>query len=359
MSSTLSSVLLAPPRRASITKLTKRARTYQHASTSKPSMTWLAYPCNVLNNLISPVIPKTTKNFVHFLFWHSIVMTMTTPLSRLLSKTESWYGKLIIPTIMNSLGLSKLIFGHTLNDVYLAYPNSASIDRAFVPHAFFGMLWLIMAYLHICHSKTLQKYIERKKLAYLASISFLSHIICSVRCLWLDPMKHHPLPRVLLLSSAISATESFITGVREARNGNLKGHETAMMNCFLYSIEGAGTIRTVGYILALMGKGPTFCQQDNKALASSCVWPYILRLIGIRMLTLLYQFLVAQMPGPNKKERWILYKNEANVQLISFSVIFAIFSLFDNAEEITTYAPVIYAFNFAYTYILPRLYARK
>jgi hypothetical protein len=244
---------------------------------------------------------------------------------------------------MNSLGLSKLIFGHALNDVYLAYPKSASIDRAFIPHAFFGMLWLIMAYLHICRSKTLQKYIKRKNLAYLSAISFLSHIICSVRCLWLDPMKHHPLPRMMLLSSALSATASFITGVKEARNGNLKGHETAMMNCFLYSIEGAGTIRTAAYILALMGKGPSFCQQDNNAVLSSCVWPDILRLAGARALTLFYQFLIAQMPGPNKKERWTLYKNDAKWTLISFSVIFAIFSLFDYAEEITAYAPVFYA----------------
>jgi len=260
---------------------------------------------------------------------------------------------------MNSLGLSDLIFGHTLNDVYLAYPKSASIDRAFIPHAICGMLWLITAYLHICQSKNLQKYIKRKALSYGASIAFLFHIFFAIRCLWLNPMDHHPLCQVLLLSGAVSATQCFIVGVKEAKNGNLKGHESAMTNCFLYSIEGAGTIRTVGYILALMEKGPTFCQQENNGLASSCVWSYILRLIGIRMLTIYYQGVVANMKGPNKKERWELYKNEAIEQIISFSVIFAIFSIFNNAEEITAYAPVLYVCNFLYPYIRPKLFTNK
>ena len=86
-----------------------------------------------------------------------------------------------------------------------------------------------------------------------------------------------------------------IMGIHKARTGCLDQHGDYMFRCFIYSIEGAGTIRTVAYLLWLFGLGPTFCQSANGAIATLCVAPYVLRLICIRLLSLYWIFCYAKM----------------------------------------------------------------
>lgn len=338
---------------------------FQHSSSHSDGSMQLLFPIsfqdieNGIKIVLFPVIPKSFVQFTKFLFWHSIITTSTTPLSRLLSKTKSWYGKLIIPTILNFLGISNMIFGYQLNDTYLAYPLNETTDRAFGPHASFGMLWLFMSYLHICHSHTLQKYIHCKTFARLTSVSFICHMGFSVRSLWIDPMEHHPIIKVFLLDSVIQALGEFVSGVKAAAiNNDQTEHQHSMMRCYLYSIEGAGTIRTVGYIMALMNAGPTFCQQKNDGLASNCVRGYVLRLLFIRLLTLYYFGIAAQI-GPNKENteriktrRWSSYKKEAFRFLLYFTTIYTLLSFFDSAEKLASYTPRLYIISTVYSQVV-------
>jgi hypothetical protein len=119
------------------------------------------------------MLPKTRESMVALLFWHSILMTFTTPLSRVFKK--SWDGKLVHATILNFLGIPQCILGRPAEDSYLKYPPSPKTDSAFLPHAVCGLLWILAAYLHICHSRQLYKVIGICVLAYFATLAFVLH----------------------------------------------------------------------------------------------------------------------------------------------------------------------------------------
>ena len=86
-----------------------------------------------------------------------------------------------------------------------------------------------------------------------------------------------------------------VLGIQSIRRGDLSQHIDRMFRCFIYSIEGAGTIRTVGYLLWLAGLGPTFCQSANGATATHCVAPYVLQLVCIRLLSMYWIGCYARM----------------------------------------------------------------
>ena len=284
-------------------------------------------------------IPNTPESMVSFLFWHSMVMTCTTPLSRAFQK--SWDGKLVHVTIMNYLGISQTILGRPAEDAYLKYPPSPKTNSAFLPHAICGLLWILAAYLHICHSRRLSKVVSKRKLASFASLAFLLHMACSVRALILDPMHHHALPWTMLLSNLTVSTAYFVLGIWAVTKREMSAHKDAMMKCFLYSIEGAGTIRTVGAILHLLEMGPTMCQQAHGGLASDCVFPYVQRLIGIRMLTLFYLGVYAKIPNFAETtfqaaEAWKAYKLQAAWNFVLNICIVSFFSVLNNPEALLT-----------------------
>jgi len=276
-----------------------------------------------------PVIPKSAESFVAFLFWHSMFLTSTTPLSRMISK--SWDGKLIIPTILNAVGIPQLLLGRPAIDTYLAYAPSPKTDRAFGPHAFFGLIWLIAAYMHICHRRRFQSKTGKRALGMFTVLAFLGHQICSFRCLIINPMNQHVLPWMMLLTNVTVATGYFILGMYALVKKDIKAHKAAMMRCFLYSIEGAGTIRTVGAIMHLFGLGPTFCQQLVGGCAAQCVFSYVHRLIWIRLLTVYYNGIYAKIRGDEKS--WASFKNNTIFVVALSAFLMAFFIFADEPEQ--------------------------
>merc|ERR1719228_976215 len=101
-------------------------------------------------------------------------------------------------------------------------------------------------------------------------------------------MKHTLLPRLLFLMTLMDSIISMIMAIIRARNKDIQGHTDAMIRCFLYSIEGAGTIRTMATFQAFFSFGPTDCQIDNDGLATKCMYSYVWRLIFTRYLSLAY-----------------------------------------------------------------------
>jgi len=298
----------------------------QHTKTKHvPTTSFFQYTVS----MAFPIIPTSRESFVSFLFWHSIVMTAGTPLSRIF--TKSWDGKLPISTVMNFLGISQYVMGKTAQETYLKYPPSPKTDRAFGPHALFGFLWIFAAYLHICHARKLQAAAAKRGLALFTTLAFMLHMGCSLNCLIIDQMEHHPLNWVFLFSNITVSSAYFVLGVYAAIKRDVDAHKDAMIICFLYSIEGAGTIRTVGSILHLFNMGPTFCQQVHGGLATACVFPYVQRLIGIRLLTTYYHGVYAKMRGD--MDTWKMFKMQAASTIsVGLSVIL-FFCLVDNADE--------------------------
>lgn len=257
-------------------------------------------------------------------------MTSSTPLSRLYSK--NWHGKMIPVTILNFLGISQYVLGEPAHDTYLEYPESLNIDRAFLPHAVCGLLWILGAYLHVCCSHQLRNVVSKRMLSYFACLAFILHMVCSLRTLILDPMQHHVLPWTILLSNLTVSTAYFVLGAWAASQHDMSAHKDAMMKCFLYSIEGAGTIRTVGLIMHCIGIGPTMCQQKHKGLATDCVFPYLQRLIGIRSLTTVYLGIYAHIASQDAETRKA-YKSLSLKSMATYISIILFFVLLDNPEE--------------------------
>ena len=295
------------------------------SSQSKQSKTKTS--ASSLSNYLFPIIPNSEESFVNFLFWHSILLTCTTPLSRMYK--DSWDGKLILKTILNYTGIPQFILGRQLVDTYLAYAPSAKTDRAFGPHAFFGLMWLVAAYLHICHRRRFQSKFSKRALGMFALVAFLGHQTCSLRCLIINPMNQHVLNWLMLMSNCSVSTGYFLLGMYALVKKDQNAHKDAMMRCFLYSIEGAGTIRTVGSIMFEFGVGPLICQSKFGGCAARCAFSYFHRLIWIRALTLYYTGVYAKMQGGNG-DSWKMYKS----YISSFTILIACFlSVFIIAGE--------------------------
>jgi len=238
---------------------------------------------------VFPIIPKTSSGFVHFLFWHSLILTASTPIARMIS--GKWMGIFTFESFLSLFGWETK--GAVQPGVYLVYNQEASLDTGFSYHAFFGLLWLLVAFIQM---GPLTKNIKlHRTFGYVIQFAFWGHLIASVSLLILDTQQHHWLPIFLLMSPVIRGSFCMIMGVHKARTGCLEQHGDYMFRCFIYSIEGAGTIRTVAYLLWLVGLGPTFCQSANGATATLCVAPYVLRLICIRLLSLYWIFCYAKM----------------------------------------------------------------
>lgn len=179
-----------------------------------------------LTRVLFPLIPGSPEKMVQFLFWHSICLTATTPLSRMLK--TSWDGKLIVQSILNLLGIPHLVMGRPAEDSCLKYPESDKIDRAFGPHAFFGLLWIVAAYMHIC-----QKHdgVPKRVLGHVATAAFVLHMAFAAQTLIIDPMEHHPLNWMFLLSDLTVSSAFFALGMEAIAKRNAIDYHIATQGC--------------------------------------------------------------------------------------------------------------------------------
>ena len=236
---------------------------------------------------------KSLKNMLSALFWHSILMTFTTPLYRLFE--GKWKGGLSIPFILNRLGISELVWGRTLEEVYLYYPSittpiGQAIDQPFVIHAALGLLWIITAYIQMRYTSHIGTPTPHRRFGAWAILAFSMHIVAACRTLYMDPMVHHPLSKLLLLVPATGSVVSMVQAIRAAKRGDYIRHQDEMIRCFVYSIEGSGPIRSITHLTRFMLPAvyvATDCQSKFDSLATHCGASYVLRLALIRIWTLM------------------------------------------------------------------------
>jgi len=67
--------------------------------------------------------------------------------------------------------------------------------------------------------------------------------------------------------------------VYKAIKGDVTMHRNLMVQAFIKSLDGAGTIRTVGMVQTLLGVGPVFCQCEYLQVGGYCDWTYSWRLL--------------------------------------------------------------------------------
>ena len=121
------------------------------------------------------------------------------------------------------------------------------------------------------------------------------HIFGSLRILYEDVEHHSMLNKGLLFLSLTKTASTFFCAVRAAMDKEVALHRDLMMEAFIRSLGGAGTIRTVGSIQTALGVGPALCEVQHLNVGGHCDWTYSWRLCWTNMLTLFqigayYQF---------------------------------------------------------------------
>ena len=240
---------------------------------------------------------KIDADLVNILFWHSMALTIVAPISRLIC--GQWEFESGMWIILNIFGLKKKI---TCSEESW----SADIDPVFWLHASAGILWMVTAWVNIYLLQD-NKALHRK-FGAATILAFCLHTIAALRNLHFNIARNSLLPRLFLVGSLIDSTISIIIAMNRAKRRDIQGHRDAMVQGFIYSLEGAGTIRTVGYLQIAQGFGPTHCKDVVTAAYSggTCIYSYFWRMVLTRFLSLFYLgVFLCRYCGPRKKEKML------------------------------------------------------
>ena len=257
-----------------------------------------------MKDYIFPLVPKSVGSFVTYLFWHSLFFTASTPLARIFR--GRWMGVASIQTVVNNVpgldnavvrsivGTSNATIYGDAQFLYADEKDAPGIDRAFGLHAFFGLLWLLFAFLQMVPIRKINLAMHGK-FGYITIAVFLGHMLAALNNLIFDEAKHSAVNRIGLGSLTFVSSTYMVLSILAAKNHDIPTHTDYAIRCFLYSIEGAGTIRQVAYMQWLLAPyvpsifaGPGECQLLHMGQATNCVVPYFIRGIFVRLLTLYY-----------------------------------------------------------------------
>jgi len=295
-----------------------------------------------MSPVLFPVTPTTVERFVSFLFWHSIALTATTPLFRMLY--GHWRGESSVCWAIKNI-VSDKIFKVMMHRGFvhpgLDYPREGQevagapvrgIDLAFGMHATASLTWVICAYIQIVHRSRLGKF--HRRFGYVTLVAFTAHVCCALFNLYTDVVRHTPLPKMMLVASLITSVGYMYQAIKVAvykEHGWLLKHQDEMIQCFILSIQGAGTIRMVSHIETFTGHGAVLCQAQHFGMATQCLWPYIFRMFFLAMVSLYYRGMYVKMRDDEKLIR--TYLNDAT-QLVVLFLITVSFSYVPHAQWI-------------------------
>ena len=115
-------------------------------------------------------------------------------------------------------------------------------------HAFFALLWVVVGYAQMVVFEP-----SRARHATFSRVAFLSfgcHIAAALGILWYDSPRSTALNKLKLLEVTVTSSACFARALQHAFAGRRRAHRQWMVTCFILSIEGAGTIRTVAHDLS-------------------------------------------------------------------------------------------------------------
>merc|ERR1712232_126066 len=189
-------------------------------------------------------------------------------------------------------------------------------------HAAASLTWVVLGYISVVHSRHISGRFH-KLLGYISLLSFLAHLACSIFNLYTDVVRHTPLPKLMLLYSAISSLGSMSRSIAAAirrRPGWKLTHHDDMVTCYMDSIQGAGPIRMIAHVQGWMACGAVHCQ-----------WPYVFRLLCIATWTRYTNGLYVKMRGDEQLTRKYM---RSCVKLAVLSGLVIAFSFVPHSEWI-------------------------
>ena len=241
------------------------------------------------------LIERSTETLVNHFFLQSMLLTLTTPLARLIrgrwtSGSLLYWGMPLLQWIgwVETKGAEHAEEAHFpfYQFVYKTEETLPGIDFAFGLHAFTGLLWILTAWVQMYFLKDSKAW--HIMFGVFAILSFSLHMMASLYNLYFDIMQHRPLSRLMLFMICMDSIICMVTAMIRARRKDLPGHMDAMIRCFIYSIEGSGTIRWIAHLQAVLGLGPTSCQNLLNGVYTNCMYSYCWRLIITRYLSLYF-----------------------------------------------------------------------
>ena len=305
-------------------------------------------------SLVFPIVPKTLGRFVTCLFWHSLFMTVATPLARIVYGRWTAVGLLVFlfpGSAMVNGNDDRIKKHHQLTPNYsnttaepeypdvLFYRQTSGIDKAFGLHAAFGLLWLTVGCLQIGpvrrHSLS-----WHRNFGYFALATFICHLGASINNLIYDHLKHHYLNRVGLGSVTTLSATYMVLAFAAARRHNFQHHSDLAFRAFIYSIEGSGSIRTVYSLNALLRPispeaiaSVMYCHKPYPEQAGQCVGPYFIIMILTRLLSMYYIGIYNMIQSSQKKQDFQFLKflvKEIIMSVLSIITFMAIDHFFPN-----------------------------
>jgi len=127
-----------------------------------------------------------------------------------------------------------------------------------------------------------------KYFGYISLLCYLGHCMAAINIWYVDVEQHSPLNRVLLFLGMFSTAYSVLEGMKGILIAKLKGarirsqdimyHRYQMCQSYIYSLNGAGTIRTVAIIQTNLNVGVVLCQVKHLRVGGICDWTYTWRL---------------------------------------------------------------------------------
>ena len=149
------------------------------------------------------------------------------------------------------------------------------------------------------------------------------HMLAAVNNICFDYHQHQPLSKLLLILICVDSIVCIIVGTIRASAGDINGHIDAMVACYIFSTEGAGTIRVIANTQEIFGLGPTNC--PLQAAECSYTYSYCWRLLWTRALSIYYLFLHT------------VTRNDKNLMmsfLVDFTTTSFYFWLFSNEQRL-------------------------
>jgi len=209
----------------------------------------------------------------------SIIVTSTTPLSRLLYK--KWLGTHGFVHLQDAAGLAKIENGYYDYRV----ERGSVVDYSFALHATFGLLWVISGCMAIrSGANNVSKH--RSHWGYIALVSYACHTTFALAALYINHAHHLAMNRLMLLMSLLESTCHMAAAFKALFSNNksrIDNHMKHMFLSYIYSTEGAGQVRFVFILNKLLGRNVSnFCVDKAYHFDSQCAWPYVERLCLIR-----------------------------------------------------------------------------
>ena len=312
-------------------------------------------------------------SFVNRLFWHSLFMTVLIPVSRIIIGGWDYTSGLWIifegVTILNKFVLQETEYlekwkhhenSTQLNTLMTCVPENdnlvfsfraehwwrtetwnSEIDFLFWMHAIFGLLWVLTAWVSMYILQD-DRALHRK-FSVVPIIFFCFHSLAALSNLYHNIAKNSLLPRLFLIRSIIDCVILMVTAIIRVKKKDVQGHKNAMIQCFIYSIEGAGTIRTVKFLQIVFRSGTTFCKNIVNIGYSECLYPYLWMLMLSRFLSLIYLAVWSCMyTGLRKKQRSKAVWLEFLLQFCAFTFCYdpARIAALDNEIEVRPFIAI-------------------